>query len=117
MGIKDIIDRIKPSKEEMEEGEEFLEVGEETEDIKVKVVIENMDKFVDSEKILNFLRDNNVVFLRIKDLREKNISELKRTVDKLKKTVAAMGGDIVGVDENFLILTPKLARIYRGKAG
>ncbi len=27
-----------------------------------------------------------------------------------------MNGDIVGVDENYLIITPDFARVYRGEA-
>jgi len=52
----------------------------------------------------------------IKDLRKKDINELKRAVERLKKTCTAMNGDIVGVDEDFLIITPQFAKIYRGKA-
>ena len=40
--------------------------------------------------------------------------ELKRAVDKLKKTCVAMDGDIIGVDEDFLVLTPNYAKIWRG---
>ena len=48
-------------------------------------------------------------------MRERDISELKRSVDRIRKTCMAMGGDIVGVDEDFLIVCPSYARIYRGK--
>jgi len=65
--------------------------------------------------VQQLVRDGNIVFLRIRELREKNISELKRSVEKLKKTVVAMNGDIVGVDEDFLVITPTSAKIFRGK--
>jgi SepF-like predicted cell division protein (DUF552 family) len=52
---------------------------------------------------------------KIKELRERDINELKRSVDKLRKTCSAMSGDIVGVDEDFLIITPSFAKIFRGK--
>ena len=53
--------------------------------------------------------------LKIKELRETDINELKRSVDKLRKTCIAMSGDMVGLDEDFLVITPNFARVYRGK--
>jgi len=42
------------------------------------------------------------------------LSELKKAVDKLKNTVSAIDGDIVGIDESYLLLTPSYAKIQRG---
>jgi len=96
--------------------EEFIEISEPPrEERKIKVRIENLNSYSDVERIQQLLREGTIVFLKIKDLRNKDINELKRSVDKLKKTVAAMNGDVVGVDEDFLILTPSFAGIFRGK--
>ena len=115
MALKDIFGKIKGSSEE-KEGEEFVEVGAEDEKIQVNVKIDTMTSYADAERVLQFLREGYVIFLRIRELREKNINELKKAVEKIKKTSNAMNGDMVGVDEDFLIITPKFARIYRGKA-
>lgn len=98
--------------------EEFLELDSSAfvEEGKVNVRIENLTDYADADRILSLMREGNVIFLKIKELRSKNITELKRCVDKLKKTCLAMEGDIVGVDEDFLVLTPNFAKIYRGKA-
>ncbi len=84
------------------------------EDTNVRVRIETLQNFGDTDRIQYLIRDGNIVFLRIKDLRQRDLTELKRSVDKLKKTCTAMDGDIIGVDEDFLILTPNTARIFRG---
>ncbi len=82
----------------------------------VKVRIETLKDYADVDRILQFLREGQIIFLRIKELREKDLTELKRAVEKIKRTCAAIEGDIVGVDEDFIIVTPKFAKIYRGKS-
>jgi hypothetical protein len=103
--------------EKTEEGEDTVEVTPEIEEGKVNVRIENLRDYTDTDRVQQLMREGNVVFLKIKELRSKDINELKRAVDKLRKTCTAMNGDIVGVDEDFLIITPKSVSIYRGKAG
>ena len=114
MPMKKILEKVGDKKEEEEE---FLEIPESvlSEQQKLNVRIESLRDFVDTERIQQFLREGNIVFLRIKDLRNKDLGELKRAVDKLRKTCLASGGDIVGIEEDYLILTPNFARIYRGK--
>ncbi len=109
------------SKEEKEEKKqepesEWLELDSSAfkEKTDVHVRVDNLKDFADTDRIQRMVREGNIVFLKIKDLRQKNLTELKRAVDKLKKTCVAMEGDIVGVDEDFLVLTPSFARIWRG---
>ena len=77
--------------------------------------IENLNDYRQVEGVHQLLREGNIVFLKIKGLREKDIGELKRSIGRLKKTSQAMNGDIVGVDENYLILTPNTSKIFRGE--
>jgi SepF-like predicted cell division protein (DUF552 family) len=107
---------LKEKIEKKEEGFVEVETGFEEEG-KVSVKIDTLKDYSDVDRILQFLREGNIVFLRIKELRSKDINELKRAVEKIKKTCAAMDGDIAGVEEDFLVITPKFARIYRGKSG
>ncbi len=99
-----------------EQGEDFVELNANPpEEGRVAVKIETLRDFLDADRVQQLVREGNIVFLRIRELREKNISELKRSVERLKKTVVAMNGDIVGVDEDFLVITPTFAKIFRGK--
>jgi len=84
------------------------------EDTDVKVQVETLQSFADAERVQQLVRHGTIVFLRIKDLRQRDLTQLKRAVDKLKKTCHAMDGDIIGVDEDFLVLTPNTAKIFRG---
>ncbi len=108
-----VLEKFKREKEPEEVVE--LNASHFSEQNQVSVRVESLDSFSDTDRIQGMLRNGNVVFLKIKDLREKDINELKRAVDRLRKTVSASNGDIVGVDEDYLIVTPKFARIYRGK--
>jgi len=98
---------------EMEDN--FIEVDQIDSDskLRINVRIEDLEDYRDVETVQKLVRDGNIVFLKIKTLREKNIGELKRAVQKLRKGSIAMGGDIVGVDDNFLVLCPQFARVFR----
>jgi SepF-like predicted cell division protein (DUF552 family) len=80
---------------------------------KLSIKIDKLNDFADADRILRHVREGSVVFLRIKGLKEKDMGELKRTVEKLKKTVTASNGDIVGVEQDWLILTPAYAAVQR----
>jgi SepF-like predicted cell division protein (DUF552 family) len=80
---------------------------------KIGIRIESLDEFGDTEKILRFLREGSIVMLKIKALKEKDISELKRAVDRLKRTVLAQNGDLVGVEQDWLLLVPEHAVVHR----
>jgi uncharacterized protein len=111
---KSELDKIKS---EVSPDDDFVELNTSHFDEKmgVTVKIDNLDSYVDTERIQSMLRNGNVIFLRIRGLREKDINELKKAVEKLRKTCSAMNGDIVGIDEDYLIITPSFARVFRGK--
>ena len=80
---------------------------------KVGITIEKLNEFADTERVLKSVRKGNVIFLKIKGLKEKDIGELKRAVEKLKKAVMANNGDIAGVEQDWLILTPEAVNVER----
>jgi len=104
--------------EEMEPADDYVEVNvmdseENRPTGSLGIKIEKLNEFADTERILRAVRDGNIIFLKIKSLKEKDIGELKRAVDKLKKTVTANSGDIAGVEQDWLILTPEFATVQR----
>lgn len=80
-----------------------------------EVKIERLTEVADVERIRGWLREGKICLVRIREIREKNVAELKRCIERLRKTCLALNGDIVGVNEDFLILTPQIARVYRGR--
>ena len=106
---------FKKDEELNEKGEDFVELDQIASEAKqrINVRIEDLEDYRDVETVQRLVRDGSIVFLKIKTLREKNLGELKRAVQKLRKGSIAMGGDIVGVDDNFLVLCPAEARVFR----
>lgn len=80
---------------------------------KLGIKIEKLNDFSDTERILKAVRAGNVIFLKIKGLKEKDIGELKRAVERLKKSIMANNGDIAGVEQDWLVLTPEHAVVHR----
>lgn len=75
-----------------------------------------MSDFSDIKGVLNILREGNTIALvNIKPLKEKDLVELKRAINKLKKTCDAVAGDIAGFGDDFIVVTPSSAVIYRSK--
>jgi len=107
----------KRPEESEEEAETYVEVNvmdsQERKTGTMGIRIEKLTEFSDTDRILKHIRKGSVIFLKIKDLREKDMGELKRAVDKLKKTVIANNGDIAGVESDWLILTPEYAAVER----
>ncbi len=97
--------------------EEFIELDTssvETPSGKIPIKVDKLDDFSDSDRIQKLIREGSIVLVKIKGLREKDISELKRAIDKLRKTCIAMNGDIAGIDEDWVIVTPSFAHVARG---
>ena len=112
-----------PAVEEEEfvaETEDYVELGVQgtgaSDESKSKVLVRPyvMEDFEDIKGILDSLREGNTVALiNIKPLKDKDIVELKRAVNKLRKTCTAIDGDIAGFGEDYIVAVPYFARIHR----
>ena len=77
-----------------------------------------IEQFEDIKGILDSLREGHTIALiNIKPLKDKDLVELKRAINKLKKTCDALEGDIAGFGENWIAAVPSYASIYRGPKG
>lgn len=75
-----------------------------------------IQEFGDIKDALDALREGyTIALINIKPLRDKDIVELKRAVNKLKKTCDAIEGDIAGFGEDWIVVTPAFASIHRSK--
>jgi SepF-like predicted cell division protein (DUF552 family) len=99
-----------------EGGEEYVEVGPEATEGKSKIIVRPfvLQDFDDIKPILDDLREGyTVALVNIRPLKEKDIVELKRAINKLKKTTEAIEGDIAGFGEDYIVVTPSFAKVYR----
>jgi len=122
--VRRILDNIKKkfSREDIEQEdaeEEYVELDTASVgDSKRKVIVRPyiIDDFSDVKPILDSLRDRNTIgLINIKPLKEKDLVELKRAINKLKKTCDAIDGDIAGFGDDYIVVTPDFAEIYRSK--
>jgi SepF-like predicted cell division protein (DUF552 family) len=87
-------------------------------DAKAKVTVRPyaISDFADVKPILDALRDGyTIALVNIRPLKDKDLVELKRAINKLKKTCDAIDGDIAGFSDDYLVLTPGFAQIHRDK--
>jgi|GEM_PF-1731843 len=99
----------KKKKDAAEDIDEYIEVEEavyKDSESKVDLTVEELRSYDDSAKLQSQIRMGNIIVLKIKELKSKDVDELQRVIDKLKKTVYATGGDIIGIDENIVLLLP-----------
>lgn len=85
--------------------------------LKAKVLIRPfvIEDFSDIKPVLDSLRSGyTVVLLNIKPIKDKDLVELKRVVNKLKKTTDAIEGDIAGFGEDWIVACPSFASVHRG---
>ncbi len=80
--------------------------------IQVKPFI--IENFEDIKETLDALREGyTIALVNIKPLKDRDITELKRAVNKIKKTCDAIEGDIAGFGEDWIVVTPSFAQVYR----
>jgi len=106
-----IMDRFKSTNEE-----EYLQIVQQAEESGPKpkmVEIEKMESYADSDRIQKKVRDGGIMLVKIRDLKSKDASELKRAVERVKKTCLAIDGDIAGVGEDWLIVCGAGAKVHR----
>jgi len=97
--------------------EDFVELDAKMSDQAKEVVIraETLKEFEDVDTVQQHLRDNHIVWVNIKPLKDRDMTKLKRAVNRLKKTVKATNGDMAGVDEDWIVVCPEFATIERSE--
>jgi len=109
------------SSEIMQEAEEegYVELGTDSSSESTKITVRPfvIEDFESIKPILDSLREGHTIALvNIKPLKDKDLVELKRAINKLKKTTDAIEGDIAGFGDNWIAAVPSFAHIYRHKA-
>lgn len=117
-----IREKVTGSSSDMDEREEedYVELGADSgasSGSKVTVRPFVITDFESIKPILDSLREGRTIALvNIKPLKDKDIVELKRAINKIKKTCDAIEGDIAGFGDNWIAAVPSFAHIHRHKA-
>jgi SepF-like predicted cell division protein (DUF552 family) len=102
--------------EDVELGEEYVELEADFSSSRAKVLVKpfTIKDFEDIKPVLDAVREGRTIGLvNIAPIKDKDVGELKRSVDKIKKVIDANEGDIAGFGENWLIVTPSFAKVWR----
>ena len=99
-------------------GEDFIELKPTTGELggaKIVVKYFTLSDFAEVKEVLDSLRDGyTIAFVKIKPLRERNLNELRRAIDKIKKTCFALEGEVVGLEEDWIVAVPPYVKVFRG---
>ncbi len=100
-----------------EEDEGYVELSTDSSDVahsKITVRPFILEDFNGVKGVLDAIREGyTVALINIKPLKDSDIVELKRAINKLKKTCDAIDGDIAGFGEDWICVTPSFAHIHR----
>ena len=113
-----IMNRVKTTDSSDEHEEGYVELDSEGEEFKSKIIVRPfvLKDFEDVKEILDSLREGyTIALVNIKPLKDKDLVEVKRSINKLQKTSDAIEGEIAGFGEDYIVVTPSFAQIYRAK--
>jgi len=100
-----------------DKNDEYIEIDLNAAEVKEEKIIVKpftLRQYDDVNPILNSLREGFIIaIVDIKPLKTKDVLELKRAVQKIKKTVEAIEGSIGMFGESTLIATPSFAEIHK----
>lgn len=102
--------------DDFEEGGEYVEVKKNIREDRPRLLIKYfiIKDYSDVKTILNFIREGDtIIFANIKPLKSKDITELKRAISKIKKTCDAVDGDVIGLEENFILVYPNYVSVSK----
>ena len=109
--LKKITDKFRPETNEEEYVE--LDMGERESEEKIVIQVEKLDNLLDTNRIQGKIREGKGLFVKIKEFKERDVNELERALEKVKRTCLAVEGDIAGIGDDWIICTPKNAKIHR----
>lgn len=98
------------------ESEEYVHVTPDHDDGRAKIVVRPfvLEDFEDIKQVIDSLREGyTIALINIRPLRDRDLIELKRAINKLKKTCDAIEGDIAGFGEDWVAVVPSFAAIHR----
>ena len=105
--------------EEFIEPADYVEISPDKDEKSAKIKMEYfiLTDYADVKSVIDSLRGGyTITLIKIKPLKDKDITELKRAIDKIKKTADAINGEVVGIEEDYIIATPSFVSVFRGES-
>ena len=80
----------------------------------MEVKVAELQGYEDLRQLSNYIYDGNILVLDFSAIANDELS-LKRIVTELKRLVSDVNGDLAGIGQHLLIITPKSVKIDRHK--
>ena len=75
-----------------------------------------IERFEDVDNVLDALREKrNIVVMKIKSTLATDKTEVRRAIRRVQKTTYAIGGDIIGLSEDLILVAPPSVTIDRSR--
>ena len=93
-------------------GGEYMELGVEVQSPKTsKIVVHNLQRFAETDKVVKSIRANNVVFVGLKTMKQTSMDDLRQSVAKINKACMEANSSLSLVEDEWLVVTPRTAAI------
>ena len=84
---------------------------------KTLIEIEQLQSLSDTDRLQKKVREGAVMLVKIKEMKSKDMNELKKAIAKIRKTCMAIEGDIMGVGNDWIIIAPSYAKLQNKEDG
>jgi len=75
-----------------------------------------IEKFADVDSVLDALRNkDNMIVMKIRSSLSTDKMEVKRAIRRVQKTAYALGGDMIGLSEELILVAPPSVTIDRSR--
>jgi len=75
-----------------------------------------IERFDDVDTVLDSLREKqNIVIMKLKSTLATDKTEVRRAIRRVQKTTYAIGGDLIGLSEELILVAPPSVRIDRSR--
>ena len=106
-----MLDKLKRLFSKEEEVIELKHKPEEKPQILVKV--HRLDSIADVDAIERDVKSGHIAFVKAKDIQRRDFAEFQASIQKIQRLARNYGWDVVGVEEGYIIIAPRNARIVR----
>ena len=82
----------------------------------LKLKVMGIECFEDVDAVLDSLREkNNIIVMKIRQSMSTDKTEVRRAIRRVQKTTYAIGGDLIGLSEDLILVAPPTVSIDRSK--
>jgi SepF-like predicted cell division protein (DUF552 family) len=107
--LGDLLKGGKPKKEHVVEAQIRKEVQP-----RLKLGLMVMERYADLEKVLSkFRKGDSVILVKVSPMRDRDMSELKKAIDRLKTHCNVTGSDLAALDDNWVVLVPPVVQLTK----